>query len=318
MILPIDMEKTLKSFLFFIAFLILFSACTQNSEIIKDDGPNLIFAGEWHGNTSQTKLLKIVVDDINAQAWISAIRLGFTDNENYLQRNITATNGIARIEDKKFQFSIPGGWQVNGVFETENTCSGSITMQHGSDEYQEDFTFLLKRDISTIDIHSIAQVKFEVNGKSYHFSQQFNRFFPTSEIVSTDSGYIISSSFNVSGNNFTGTSILTIRYGYPASLDEIREIFSKGRKSFSQNAAQGFEVIFLNPEHYYQSWTTSAESGDQSESRFEIIDFAEIDTGNQNQLFKYIAVFECKVYRKWSDVLEIKDGSMIGYISINH
>ncbi len=89
-----------------------------------------------------------------------------------------------------------------------------------------------------------------------------------------------------------------------------------GKKEFSGDGKNGFEIIFRDPGFYYQEWSSAAEGGEQSDSSFEIIQFDEMETGNQSTLYKYIAEFNCTVYRKWSRVIQLENGVMVGYITV--
>jgi len=303
----------LKKLLHFISLLLVLNACSKNAETVPDD-KDLIYQGEWAGNTSQMKILKLDVQEVNGAASIVSSRLGYIDNDEYNLINITDKSGLARIDSGAFQIVLPNQWKVEGMFSDEQTCRGFLI--EGNHDEAIKHTFLLKKLPASAGIYDVAQVYFDANSINYSYRQQFSLVFPSADFQKSDTSYSISSSMNISGNNISGSKLITLRHNNISDPDDIRQIFSPGKKQFADSISPGFEIIFSNPGFYFETWSTTAENGDQSESELEIIDLIEISTGNQTKLFKYAATFSCTVYRKWSSVIEIENGFMIGFVRV--
>jgi hypothetical protein len=294
------------------ALLLMLNACSKIAETVPDD-KDLIYQGEWAGNTSQMKMLELEVQEINAAARIVSIRLGYIDNDEYNLINITDKSGLAGIDSGAFQIVLPNQWKIEGVFSDEQTCRGFLI---SGDKQSVKHSLLLKKLPADAGIYDIAQVNFDANSVNYNYRQQFNLVFPSADFQKSDTSYSISSSMNINGNNISGTKLITLRHNNISDPDDIRQIFSPGKKQFADSISPGFEIIFSNPGFYFETWSTTAENGDQSESELEIIDLIEMNTGNQTKVFKYAATFNCTVYRKWSTIIEIENGFMIGFVKV--
>lgn len=298
-----------------LAFVLLFSACDEEVPPIPGNPGDLVFEGQWLGNTSQMKLVGFGIANINDHAYVLNLNMGYFVDTLYKQRNYSNVEGLAEIINGAFTIGLSDGGILSGRFLSESVSEGSFTIfDEISGNYQSQ-SYTALSDSNQISLNSIARLSFTADGTHYDLVQDFDWYFPETENIPGKKGNIVGATFSHKSNTYKGKKHLWIKAGRAYFPEDIPELFAPGIKNYSLNAGNGFEIVFYDPESHFLEYSTSKHFGNQEGSRFEILEFEEIDTGDAGyKLYKFMATFNCRVYRKWGDQKTIDQGFMIGYI----
>lgn len=313
--------KTRKYSIWFYNFLLVavmvFQACDEEASPPEPVNPDdLRYEGTWEGSTSQTRLLKIIVENPESGPIIRECRLNYMNAGTFKRRSFTSSAGLTDIHDGSFVFDLPDGGSLAGQFVSTNLCSGELMIADELSGQLSKHYFQLIPEFDTTNILSAAKVFFTIDGVSHEFVQDDSYYRPEFENVSIGTGFLVRSGFKKQGNeNIDDQPIIRIHAGRIASAQDIPEIFSPGTKRYSQFAQEGFEIIINDPGWYFTTYSTSNYTGSQTDSHFEIVDFVEVPTPDpDNKLYKFSAAFNCKIYRMGGVTKSVENGFYIGYI----
>lgn len=296
---------------------ILFSACQEEQEPLPKpvDPADLKYEGAWTGSTSQMKLLTFTIQNTDTAPVVLSCKYGFLQDGEYKQHQISSPTGLSVIDNGHFLLELPEGGNLEGNFETEDLCRGQLVVPEDLTGVPVMHSFNAITDTFPDNLYSPAHARFKAGWRHYDYRQNFDFLFPFTENISTDTGIIVSSSINRNSGNPESTKLIEIRAGHLDSIGEILDFFSPGKKYYSKFAAYGFEIIFYNPEEYFNPYSTSEYTGNQAGSNFEILEFREIETFSETRrLFRFSVKFNCKVYRHWGRTVKITNGYYTGYI----
>ncbi len=269
---------------------------------------DLQFEGLWIGNTSQMQLVEFEVQNIDEHAYITRCRLSYLNGDNWKLRDLHNAEGLSEIIDRQFSFSLPDESMVSGTFADAALLDGSMQIVRGA-QPSETVTFICVSDSSRTDVFGLSQLHFTLEDKTWDFVQDYGFYFPQTKNIALHPGWEIVSEFTGRTNR-----VIELRVGRLNSLARIPEIFSVGAKQFSLFAADGFEIIIHDPDYYYLPWTTSDTARGQEGSSLFITEILEINTGSsQDNLLKFTADFDCKVYREYGQMRHL-EGSFTGYV----
>lgn len=296
-------------FLFFIAF-----ACqTEEPAIVPQDMPYL---GIWTGNTSQMTFIEIEVSEIDNRQVLYSLRFNYLSDSILKQRYIFSGNGLFWIEENLFFVDLPDGGKVTGTFCNQNHLSGKINVLLDNSSFY-DINFNATNQDSAVTINSISRTTLQVNDKIYYYGQVFNDLFPYTITEFTDSSLIAGAEVKIEKGMYQGTSVFRFNAGAFGSADEVMEFFSVGNKNYANMEEGGIEVIFPNPEIYYEIWSSSYDAGSQDGSYFRIVDIKPVATDISGILRQKLMVeFGCNVYDVRGDTLEIRNGFFLGFVDL--
>ncbi|HZK07653.1 MAG TPA: hypothetical protein VFC92_05585 [Bacteroidales bacterium] len=292
-----------------ISLALLLTAC-EPEEIPRLPGnpSDLRFEGVWIGNTSQMKLSEFEVQNIEEHAYITRCRLSYMIDGNEKLRDLHNADGLGEIIDRHFSFSLPDESKVSGTFADTAMLEGSMQIVYGA-QPTEIITFICVSDSSRTDVYGLSKLHFTLEDKTWHYKQDYNFYFPQSQTIATDTGWIAAAEFAT-----RISSVIEIRAGHLTAPAQIPEIFATGIKHFSPFAADGFEIIIHDPDYYFIPWTTSDTARGQEGSSLIITEMIEINTGNiEENLLKFTANFSCKVYREYGQMRHL-EGDFTGYV----
>ena len=297
-------------------FLVLVTSTCKDEDIPKPGKPSdLVFEGQWIGNTTQMKLTGFEIENISNRAQIVKLKIGYLIDTLHKLRTFTDLDGLAEIINGNFTFDLPDGGSFSGSFQNNNQCDGVFTIFDETIGQHQPYSFTAISDTNQKNLQAIGRVSFRVDESEYSLLQDFGKYFPETENIPGKKGNIIGATFSHKNNTHKGKKHLWIKAGRIYYLSDIPEMFSPGVKNYSINAGNGFEISFYDHEAHFIEYSTSKYGGDQEGSRFEILEFEEIETGNtEYRLYKFIATFNCSVYRKWGEQKNIDQGFFIGYI----
>lgn len=315
------MKILMQHFRFFVFLLIItavFQACDEEESPPPDpiNPDDLRYEGTWEGSTSQTRLLKIFVENPESGPIIRECRLNYVNAGTFKRRFITSPSGLSGISDGSFFFDLPDGGSIAGQFVSKNLCSGELFIADAlSGKLTRHYFDLIPGEDST-NILSAAKVYFTIDGVSYEFVQDDIFYRPEFENINTGTGFLMRSGFVKQGNeNINDQPVIWVNAGRIESADDIPEIFSPGIKRYAQFAVEGFEIIINDPGFYFVTFSTSNGTGSQTGSHFEIVDFKEVPTTDPvNKRYKFSASFKCKIYRMSGESRTVENGFYIGYV----
>jgi hypothetical protein len=269
---------------------------------------DLQFEGLWIGNTSQMMLVEFEVQNIEEHAYITRCRLSYMNGDDWKLRDLHNAEGLSEIIDQRFSFNLPDESFVLGTFADTAILEGSMQIVRGA-QPTETVTFICVSDSSRTDVFGLSQLHFTLEDKTWDFVQDYGFYFPQTKNIALHPGWVVAS-------EFTGRTslIIELRVGRLNSQAQIPEIFGVGTKQFSPFAADGFEIIIHDPSYYYIPWTTSDTARGQEGSSLIVTDMMEINTGSsQENLLKFTANFNCKVYREYGQMRHL-EGYFTGYV----
>lgn len=291
-------------------FLVVWLAGCQPEETPRLPGnpDDLQFEGLWIGNTSQMKLVEFEIQNIEEHAYVTRCRLSYIIGGNWKLRDLHNADGLSEIIDRHFSLSLPDQSIVSGTFADTALPEGYLQIAHLA-QPAETITFICVSDSSRTDIYGLSQLHFTLEDKTWNFTQDYDFYYPQTKTISTDSGWIAAAEFAT-----RTSSIIELRAGHLDLPAQIPEIFVVGTKQFSPFAADGFEIIIHDPGYYYLPWTTSDTARGQEGSSLYISEILEINTGSsQENLLKFTASFNCKVYREYGQMRHLA-GTFTGYV----
>lgn len=299
-------------------FTVLFSACGKEVQKPQKnvDPDDLRYEGLWQGSSSQTKLLWLQIENTDSVPIIGECRIGYLTNQAFKRRFFSSIYGLSEIRNGLFTVPFPDGGSLNGMFISPEICRGKLII---ADEYSGELSevpFTMIKNQSPASIYSAAKIVYEIDGRQYQYVQDDIYFLPNKENINTGTGLLVRSRLQKQATETAGVlPLVTITAGRIASPEDIPKVFMPGEKKYSQNAMDGFEISILYPAEYFGMYTTSNYTGNQGGSSFEIVDFLEVSSGDQElKLYKFSARFNCKVYRMYGAELTVKNGFYIGYI----
>jgi len=299
----------------FLLFLIVaFFACqTEEPVIVPQETP---FAGAWIGNTSQMTFIEIEVSEIDNRQVLYSLRFTYYSDSLLKQRYVFAEKGLFWIEENQFSVDLPDGGHVAGTFINQNYLSGTINVLLENSTFYE-MNYNTTNQDSAVTINSISRTSMQVNDNIYYYEQLINDFIPYTIAEFTDSSFIAGAEVKIEKGMYQGTSVFRFNAGAFGSADEVREFFSVGNKSYASMDEGGIEVLFYNPEIYYELSSSRYEEGNQEGSYFRIVDTKHVATDISGiSRIKLMVEFGCKVYDVRGDSLEIRNGFFLGFVDL--
>jgi hypothetical protein len=297
-------------FLFFLAF-----ACQTEEPVIvvPQETPYL---GIWTGNTSQMTFIEIEVSEIDSRQVLYSLRFTYLSDSSIKQRYIFSEKGLFWIEENHFAVDLPDGGNVTGTFYNQNHLSGTINVLLENSSFFE-LNYSTTNQDSAVTINSISRTSMHVNDNIYHYEQVINDLFPYTITEFTDSSFIAGAEVKIEKGMYQGTSVFRFNAGAFGSAEEVREFFSVGNKPYASMDEEGIEVLFYNPDIYYELSSSRYETGNQQDSYFRIVDTKPVVTDISGiSRLKIMVEYGCTVYDIRGDSLEIRNGFFLGFVDL--
>jgi len=299
---------------FFLFLIFLAFACqTEEPVIVPQETP---YSGIWTGNTSQMTFIEVEVSEIDNRQVLYSLKFNYLSDSILKQRFIFAEKGLFWIEENQFSVDLPDGGHVTGTFYSQNHLSGTINVLLENSTFYE-MNYSTTNQDSAVTINSISRTSMQVSDNIYYYEQVINDLFPYTITEFTDSSYIAGAEVKIEKGMYQGTSVFRFNAGAFLSADEVMEYFSVGDKNYASMDEGGIEVLFYNPEIYYELSSSRYEDGSQEGSYFRIVDTKPVLTaisGISRQ--KLMVEFGCKVYDVRGDTLEIRNGFFLGFVDL--
>ncbi len=270
------------------------------------------YEGTWLGNTSQMTYLQLEFMVIEQQPSLYSVILTYFSDSIPKQRYFTGENGLCPVDSVRFEYSMPDGNFLKGVFINENLVEGTIRLRAETNS-NEEIVFSATNLDKPLSINSIARATFKIGADDYEYIQQIDYSFPGTPIFKNDSTLTIGSSLNTP----SGRHLIRINAGNFFQDEDIAGFFQPGLKPFAGELNDGIELLFSELNNVYTRWATTLGIADQQESYFNLVEIKTIPTPNEGiSRLKMKAEFACRVYNYSGDSLQITDGFYLGFIDI--
>jgi hypothetical protein len=270
------------------------------------------FEGSWLGNTSQMTYLQLEFMVIEQHPALYSISFTYFSDSAPKQRYFADENGLCAVDSIWFEYPMPDGSLVKGVFINENLVEGTISFETESNA-QKEIIFSATTDGGPVTINSIARATFRIGADDYEYIQKIDYSLPAAPIFQNDSTLTVGSSLNTP----SGRHLIRINAGNFFQHDDIAGFFHPGLKPFAGEMNDGIELIFSELNNVYTRWATTLGIANQQEGYFRLVEIKTITPPCAGfSRMKMMAEFACTVYNYSGDSLEIADGFYLGFVDI--